>query len=89
MRGFDHLVLSTTVFNFLRDLDDIFSPVHVTRFMNDKLRVFSGGDDNVVRLYDIPSETELQTFCEHEVRNAPICNFFMVFRFLMVNPLLL
>ena len=43
------------------------SPVHVARFMNDNLRVFSGGDDNVVRLFDIPSETEIQTFREHEV----------------------
>ncbi|KAI8149626.1 WD40-repeat-containing domain protein [Fennellomyces sp. T-0311] len=41
-------------------------PVHVTRFSIDKAHVLSASDDQTVRLWDIPSETSIHVFDEHE-----------------------
>lgn len=41
-------------------------PVHVTRFSNDKTHILSASDDRTVRLWDIPSETSVNVFDDHE-----------------------
>ncbi|KAJ8662044.1 hypothetical protein O0I10_002376 [Lichtheimia ornata] len=41
-------------------------PVHVTRFSNDKTHILSASDDRTVRLWDIPSETSVNVFEDHE-----------------------
>lgn len=45
----------------------IFSPVQFTRFTCDDVHIVSGGDDKVVRLYDVPSEKQLVSYHEHLV----------------------
>ena len=42
--------------------------VHVTKFLADKTRLFSGSDDNSVSVWDIPSEKELISYKKHQVR---------------------
>jgi WD40 repeat protein len=44
-----------------------FRAVHVTKFLADKTRIFSGSDDNSVSVWDIPSEKELLSYREHQV----------------------
>ncbi|KAI9278431.1 WD40-repeat-containing domain protein [Phascolomyces articulosus] len=41
-------------------------PVHVARFSIDKTHVLSASDDQTVRLWDIPSESSVHIFEEHE-----------------------
>lgn len=40
-------------------------PVHVVGFLSDKYRIFSGGDDYLSNLWDIPSATEIISYSEH------------------------
>ncbi|KAK3098153.1 hypothetical protein FSP39_016684 [Pinctada imbricata] len=40
--------------------------VHVTRFLRDRVRIFSGSDDNSISVWDIPSEKEVISYREHE-----------------------
>ncbi|KAJ8304128.1 hypothetical protein KUTeg_017711 [Tegillarca granosa] len=42
-------------------------PVHVTKFLGDRVHVLSGSDDNAVRVWDIPSEKEVIAYTEHQV----------------------
>lgn len=46
----------------------ICSPVHVTKFTSDNLHIFSGSDDCSVKLWDIPSESEVVSYSEHQVK---------------------
>ncbi|KAI9318662.1 WD40-repeat-containing domain protein [Dichotomocladium elegans] len=41
-------------------------PVHVTKFSSDKTHILSASDDRTVRLWDIPSETSVNVFEDHE-----------------------
>lgn len=40
--------------------------VHVTKFLSDRLHIFSGSDDNSVCVWDIPSEKEVISYRDHE-----------------------
>lgn len=39
----------------------------MVKFTCDKARVFSGGDDNLLKLFDIGTESEILSYNEHEV----------------------
>ncbi|KAK3606043.1 hypothetical protein CHS0354_025093 [Potamilus streckersoni] len=41
-------------------------PVHVTKFLMDRLHLFSGADDNSVRVWDIPTEKEVVVYEENK-----------------------
>ena len=45
----------------------MFRPVHLSKFTRDGLHIVSGSDDKSVRVYDIPTETEVVSFTEHQV----------------------
>ncbi len=42
-------------------------PVHVTKFAQDNLHVFSCSDDKTVRYWDIPTEQEILNMGAHTV----------------------
>ena len=42
--------------------------VHVTRFSNSGTKIFSGSDGKTVKVWDIPSQAEVVSYQEHEVR---------------------
>jgi U3 small nucleolar RNA-associated protein 15 len=42
------------------------APVHLTRFTNDSIHLFSGSDDKSVRIWDIATESELSCFTDHQ-----------------------
>lgn len=39
----------------------------MTQFLDDNIHIMSGSDDKTVRIWDIPSESELIRYREHEV----------------------
>lgn len=43
------------------------SPVNVTKFLSDSLRVMSASDDKTARVWDIATEAELIKYEEHTV----------------------
>ena len=51
------------------------SPVQLTKFSPNTTQLLSGSDDRTVKIWDIPSETEISIFDEHDdyVRSGTIC----------------
>jgi U3 small nucleolar RNA-associated protein 15 len=50
----------------LRELKGHTRPIHVTRFTRDNHRLFSGSDDLSVKLWDLPSESTVVSYSEHQ-----------------------
>ncbi|KAI9010407.1 WD40-repeat-containing domain protein [Phycomyces nitens] len=50
----------------LRTFREHTMPVHVAQFSSNKTNILSASDDRTVRLWDIPSETSVNVFEEHE-----------------------
>ena len=41
--------------------------VHVTKFLEDQFRIFSGSNDKSVRVWDIPTQKEIHIYNQHQV----------------------
>jgi len=52
-----------------------YRPVHVTRFSLNKVQALTASDDTTVRCWDIPTETQLMKFVDHEVKKSAFIYF--------------